>query len=1851
MPFAVIPGHRLLVILVLQSLRSLIFAPNSGDSVAAIEVFQSSVCSPVDEQLQRQCFSELPADRYEILEGSPVRMRCRVSRQQGKAQWRAHNTLLGYDRELRNWPKYSMQGNPDAGEHDLFISSVSSEDAGIFECQVTPTANQPLLRRSTNLSVLVVPSKPVILAPPGDPQPTKNGQLVISRPGYSSEGLSKDPSNANDKLWLICQARGGVPAPSFEWFHNGMPVRNSYMEGKETRSADSFASSGGGDGEATLVIPKSDLITGDRLTCLVSNKATQRAANLGQQKLLAEIIVTVQTPPGAPVILSPEGHIVDSMVKNEGDIVTLTCQSKPPGSPPGELIWRWEHTSSLSQSPFQNNAGDPTAAFSSTTELAKLPSLEQYSRQNSDRNQLESQLNLPGVKRAQNGLYIVCITRHMLGMEQKAKILLNVKYTFSGVCIHKQEMGSGQHTIPGIQDKINECTSSQSSSSSPTPRILYVHPERKQIFSCSTTPFFGHATIKWYGAVTANDADWYDLTNLTSIAELKRGGVNGGSYIKTVSLRLPPANSVRIGALQCRGYTSVNADPNAQTNIVDQVMLKSYEAPQRPVIRAESEREGLEEGDILKLKCEATDGEPHGRISWLKATRENTDYTPIYLISTTEHDKRGKRIFSNLDIQLTADDHLSSFKCASSNPGYPVSEAQTSAAFHVNLTFRPQHIRVDRLTETHNIPQEAPEGDPPKSITVTAGELLSLMCTAGPANPPVPLQWRQIICGSNDDANQSVLLDPSSSMNGKTPCKIINNFGDAKALPLLRSRMVSRSQVSLLVQAHHHQSRVECSTLGPEKYDEHPNWSARPLEKTSRLKNDVLLNVLFKPNFSNVLSKLNSSTSKYLPQYVTVEGASVELDLTPSSNPPIISARWFHGKFDPQTLGRWVEITERLSLPSGAPAQLRLPRVGVEHMGSYKITGTNSVGSADLVFFLNVTHAPRLIGEPLINATTKGNEAELKCRVKANPPPNPNSVYWRRVTDETPMAQNYASTMSSKVSSNASPKSQTTLQKPFINGLRCNQEFIAGRAKYYVKCFTPEPYHLVSTLHITDVDPGDVGRYECFVDNGIGSPVVRFIDLIYPFAPRVLQIERWMRAAPAYDPPKTAFNQTQIASHSPVPPTSIFCMIAAEPAPTVTWFREPANLTLVEGGQFKSSVSRVHAGRYRALLSIEFVRRVDFGSYFCQATNTMGVDIGRVLLGPASPPGKPGNPILLKATSSSLTIGWQQGFNGGPPQTFVVKWAPNDAPDAMQATETKEDLMSEVMKHTIENLSKATTYRICVSAKNALHKASPATDYLIASTTAAADPPEEAMRDEAQAGSGGWRPNAGQMAGVNSLNEDGDPAARGSSPSISMIITIATCFGCLIFITNLIIVGLVLHRRHQRKSSKLKRIPGTDSLVKCGVMDAYPTADCYPDRFLNGQHVFGPYLDSASQKDSLSQYQFEHFTQCSPSMPAEYISSTGSYFPRDSPLNLFTNSPAMITAAEQHAAAMQHHAQQHRLNSQTMSRSSSPLHSSRSHGLQPPTTPSSLEHPSHLSHQRHPSFTTSVTGSYPHDQSIYLVAAPNPHRYLADDPLGAAAAAAAALYGGLPPHHPGTVSPHSLTDKSVGGVSEGRGGGAGSSGFGGGGSRVVHTGATTLGYYSSPRMITSFYSPPRSDLNGGISNNLGSQLPNSFGQVSRRNSSFASPDRVYPVENATLERSPKRPIVSFTNDGCQPLLTQVTDMDAVNAVGVANDLTISSDLAATIPPPTDFGLPPPPVPVATTNIDSSPSPYPSSSATAVRVTNSPLRQQRFGISGESGIEWLGSQSHHPVNGLVRGGTIQQQTPLKKPPGVHFDTNM
>uniref|UniRef100_A0A183T096 Nephrin n=1 Tax=Schistocephalus solidus TaxID=70667 RepID=A0A183T096_SCHSO len=538
----------------------------------------------------------------------------------------------------------------------------------------------------------------------------------------------------------------------------------------------------------------------------------------------------------------------------------------------------------------------------------------------------------------------------------------------------------------------------------------------------------------------------------------------------------------------------------------------------------------LIEGDILKLKCEAEDGEPDGTLTWLKATRGGSEYVPIHLLSTAEKDHRQNFLSSQLDIQLKSDDHLSSYACLAMNPGFPANDQRRSEPFHVNITFHPKHIAIQRVQgsakftqpnqptdqervttptvvgETGRLDREGPSLQAsPRSIAVVAGEKITLVCRAAPANPPVSLKWRHLSCkpaisplSADVAATNYSFLSSDSESAAERICSEISHFDDMKSLPFEASRLTSEGQVSLIVQNSHHESIIECS-IGGVATKRTFAWHVE--DKEDRLKTQTLLNVQFKPNFSNVIDKLSVAVSKYLPQLVVVDGASVDADLTPLSNPPLTSIKWFQRMVESDTINQWLDITSRMmgSFPPEV-ARFRLSRASVDHMASYKLTATNTIGAADLIFFLNVTHAPRLIGDPVINVTTSAKEAELECRVMANPPPKPSSVYWRRVTDKA------VPKLAPLRGDSQQELKEVSSKNPLVSAIsdmKCNQELLSRPIKYYVKCFSPEPFYLVSTLIITSVDPSDVGRYECFVDNGIGSPVVRSIDLIYPCKPSI----------------------------------------------------------------------------------------------------------------------------------------------------------------------------------------------------------------------------------------------------------------------------------------------------------------------------------------------------------------------------------------------------------------------------------------------------------------------------------------------------------------------------------------------------------------------------------------------------------------------------------------------------------------------------------------------------------------------------------------------------------------------------
>ncbi|KAF6771681.1 hypothetical protein AHF37_09409 [Paragonimus kellicotti] len=79
----------------------------------------------------------------------------------------------------------------------------------------------------------------------------------------------------------------------------------------------------------------------------------------------------------------------------------------------------------------------------------------------------------------------------------------------------------------------------------------------------------------------------------------------------------------------------------------------------------------------------------------------------------------------------------------------------------------------------------------------------------------------------------------------------------------------------------------------------------------------------------------------------------------------------------------------------------------------------------------------------------------------------------------------------------------------------------------------------------------------------------------------------------------------------------------------------------------------------------------------------VGQAVGRVDLIATTRPDQPSQPRLVNATSSSLAVSWTQGFSGGPPQKFQLRWAPNDHPEDYKQIEVGEDVDSETVTYNI----------------------------------------------------------------------------------------------------------------------------------------------------------------------------------------------------------------------------------------------------------------------------------------------------------------------------------------------------------------------------------------------------------------------------------------------------------------------------------------------------------------------------------------------------------------------------------------
>nr|XP_015224214.1 PREDICTED: nephrin isoform X1 [Lepisosteus oculatus] len=250
-------------------------------------------------RLQQQVIRVQP-DNVTVRAGERAVVLCEVAGPAGAVQWVKDGLLLGPNRSLPGFPRYSMTGDPRRGQYHLQIGQASLEDDSPYECQVGRTESSgPIVSHTVWVTVLIPPA-----------------QLVISE----ATALLDVPWVAGEEYTVTCRASDAKPAVEIAFIKSG--VEQLLTESSSTPGSQDKLS----DTEAVVKVTAQSTDHRQRLVCRASSPALPRP-------LETSFIMAVLFPPQPPVI---EG--LDSEEVKEGDTLKLVCTSGG-GNPLATLQW------------------------------------------------------------------------------------------------------------------------------------------------------------------------------------------------------------------------------------------------------------------------------------------------------------------------------------------------------------------------------------------------------------------------------------------------------------------------------------------------------------------------------------------------------------------------------------------------------------------------------------------------------------------------------------------------------------------------------------------------------------------------------------------------------------------------------------------------------------------------------------------------------------------------------------------------------------------------------------------------------------------------------------------------------------------------------------------------------------------------------------------------------------------------------------------------------------------------------------------------------------------------------------------------------------------------------------------------------------------------------------------------------------------------------------------------------------------------------------------------------------------------------------------------------------------------
>ncbi|XP_041843468.1 nephrin [Melanotaenia boesemani] len=228
--------------------------------------------------------------------GATAELKCEVLRPSGTVQWVKDGLVLGPERSLPGYSRYSMTGKLK-GQYNLRIENAQLEDESFYECQAGPSeSSEAIISNTAWVTVLIPPSKPYFIVD------------------------MATPWVAGKKYSITCVAPDAKPEAEITLFKDGV----------ELTGAESFTMSGSKDklqnthAEVKVTALSSD--NGRELMCRAMNSAIARP-------VVTTMTMSVYFPPQPPVIAGLSKDEVRA-----GRILVLECESQS-GNPLASLRW------------------------------------------------------------------------------------------------------------------------------------------------------------------------------------------------------------------------------------------------------------------------------------------------------------------------------------------------------------------------------------------------------------------------------------------------------------------------------------------------------------------------------------------------------------------------------------------------------------------------------------------------------------------------------------------------------------------------------------------------------------------------------------------------------------------------------------------------------------------------------------------------------------------------------------------------------------------------------------------------------------------------------------------------------------------------------------------------------------------------------------------------------------------------------------------------------------------------------------------------------------------------------------------------------------------------------------------------------------------------------------------------------------------------------------------------------------------------------------------------------------------------------------------------------------------------